>query len=78
MQSSKLRSWIFDYGPANVAAKLNRQPSTVYRWVRGNFAPRGHDMRALVRLSGGALTADDVLDHFELTREFARAKGRTP
>jgi hypothetical protein len=78
---SKLRSWIFEFGVENVAtglrslnprARVTRR--TVERWVQGAHEPNGERIRELRRLSGGTLTADDVVDHFELMRALTRAR----
>ena len=83
MSKSKFGNWVLSYGVDNLAtalASVNPRiactPQCVRRWLRGVHEPRHERMRAIVKVSGGAVTTDDVLDHFDLTREHANAKTR--
>jgi DNA-binding transcriptional regulator YdaS (Cro superfamily) len=83
MQVSKFRSWILIYGIDNLTVAIRSvnpraavSRRSVERWIVGTHEPRGERMRAIVRVAGGEVSANDVLEHFELTRAAAAAKGR--
>lgn len=44
-------------------------PSAVYSWMSGAGTPRAERMSALVRISGGSVTPQAILDHRETVRE---------
>jgi hypothetical protein len=66
---SKFQRWLKDYGVQKLAnAMTNRgQPvsaGAVYQWGRRLHEPRGPKLRLMVELSRGALTPQDIVDHF--------------
>ena len=64
---TKFGAWVGVYGVGRLARDVGlavyRQPlrpAAAYRWVWGTRQPRPAVARALVRLSSGALTLEDV------------------
>jgi hypothetical protein len=43
------------------AAELELNWVTLWRWTKGKATPTAENIRALVKWSGGAITADDLL-----------------
>lgn len=69
---TKFSHWLKDFGVANVVAEMNKRGrdvgvtlSAVYQWERQEHEPRPKKQRALVEISGGKLTLQDIADHFE-------------
>jgi len=62
--------WLAETGVGEVVDALADDPdlrvtaNAVYEWLRGR-APRPERARALVRLSRGRITLDDIYDHVE-------------
>jgi hypothetical protein len=68
---TKFYDWLFKYGAKKLATDLTaRGPDTkvtvraVYGWAKGEHEPRGAKLRAIVDLSRGELTHEDVQQHF--------------
>ncbi len=64
-------SWVMDYGVRRLVRGLEAhgQPVTekaVYHWISGRHAPRGGHALAIVRLSRGRLSLEDVLRQGQL------------
>lgn len=57
----KLRDWMIEHnmGNADVAAACGVHPVSVIDWAKDRATPRPKHMRALVRLTKGAVTASD-------------------
>jgi|GEM_PF-1054421 len=53
-QSGKTVKWL--------AAELNEQPATVYRWQAHAQIPRREPMQAICRLTNGQVTANDFYE----------------
>jgi len=69
---TKFEKWALKYGVANlVSAMKARGPndsvtySAVYQWLRGQHEPRPRKMRAMVEISAGEITLNDIAAHFE-------------
>jgi len=73
---TKFGRWIGETGVPRIVAALGRDPdlrvtnNAVYNWLRGH-APRPDRARALVELSGGSLTLDDIYNHSRQVRRTA-------
>jgi len=71
---TKFGRWVADVGPSVIVDALRPDPDLrvtvgcVYGWVRGT-APRPERARALVELSRGRLTLEDVYRHAAHMRE---------
>ena len=60
--------WIKKYNVMRLVDDMRRgghslTPSAVYYWLRGSAVPRPDKACALVRLSNGALTLEDIYAH---------------
>lgn len=60
--------WVCDVGAADLSSQLCAigqpvTPSAVYKWMAGVRAPRAGCALAIVRISRGAVTLDDVYGH---------------
>lgn len=69
---TKFEKWVKEFGVgALVIAIRDKHPecavtySAIYQWLRGEHEPRPKKMRALVSVSQGAITLQDIHDHFE-------------
>lgn len=62
---TRFGKWISNMTVSAIVAELNRSPDTactpqtVYAWLNGR-APRPERARALVQLSGGEISLDDI------------------
>lgn len=70
---TRFQAWARKYGPTRLAERLTAMgPDTmvtfgaVYNWIRGEHEPRGPKVRAMVELSRGEISSDDIQDHFVL------------
>ena len=69
--------WVGDVGVPRIVSALARDPDlrvtsdAVYMWLRG-VAPRPARAEALVRLSRGRLTLDDIYGHAREVRDRER------
>jgi hypothetical protein len=68
---SKFEAWIKNYTALKLAIQLaNRGPETkaslgvIYAWVRGEHEPRSAKRRAIIQISAGELTLEDIDEHF--------------
>lgn len=80
---TRLGRWLADYGVPNVRLALRRQGlrtgvHTVYAWIAGQNVPRADAAYALVKLSRGKLTMDDVYEHSREVRRDGPAGSGTP
>ncbi len=57
-----LKEWIEQTGPEKVAKLLDVNVSTVGHWHRGYCAPRDEVKVKIKKLSGGAVTYDDMIE----------------
>ena len=77
---TKFGRWVAEAGVPTIFAALGRDPdlrvtnNAVYNWLRGH-ALRPDRARALVDLSGGSLTLDDIYDHSRRVRPTAEPHG---
>ena len=66
---TRFGSWVQDYSVERLRADLaadmgySLTRGAIYSWMRGESAPRVEHTQAVVRLSGGALGAQDVHEH---------------
>ncbi len=72
-QETKFAHWVKEYGVTNLVAEMRRRGpdtaithSAAYQWLRHDHEPRPKKQRALVEISGGAITLDDIAEHFAL------------
>lgn len=68
---SKFARWVRQYGVKKLADTMtNRGKETrvsfgmVYQWLRREHEPRGPKARLIVKLSDGAVSLDDLHEHF--------------
>lgn len=72
--------WVSQMTVSAIVDELNRSPDTavtpqaVYDWLNGR-APRPERARALVQLSGGEISLDDIYSH---RAQVVEAKQATP
>lgn len=71
-QETKFVQWVKQFGVQNlVDAMRGLGPdfavtySAVYQWCRGEHEPRPKKIRALAEISNGAITVQDIHDHFQ-------------
>jgi hypothetical protein len=64
-------AWIKARGVVKIVAALHAlgpeyevSPAAVYQWWRRDHEPRLAKIDGLVRIADGAISADDVLEHF--------------
>lgn len=69
---TKFEKWVKDYGVGQLVVAMRERGadyavtySAVYQWLRGEHEPRPRKMRALAAVSDGAITVQDIHDHFE-------------
>ena len=69
---TKFEKWVKEFGVGQlVHAMRDYSPdcavtySAIYQWLRGEHEPRPKKMRALAAVSNGAITTQDIHDHFE-------------
>jgi DNA-binding transcriptional regulator YdaS (Cro superfamily) len=57
-----LSTWLVETGTpvADVAAAAEVHPGSVYKWLNGRTMPRPAQLAAIVRLTGGRVTAADA------------------
>lgn len=64
MGVSKFDKFVKDVGGINaLAKKLTYHPSSVQRWVFGFGSPKSTTIAAIIKLSKGKLTFDDIIKH---------------
>jgi len=68
---TKFAAWIKGYGVSKLVAEMRKRGayiaithSAAYQWLRQEHEPRPKKQRALVEISGGAITLDDIAAHF--------------
>lgn len=71
-EETKFQRWVRDFGVGNLVVAMREQfpdcavtYSAVYQWLRFDHEPRPKKMRALVAISEGAISLQDIHDHFE-------------
>ncbi len=57
--------WINDKGTIYIAGLLNVNPSTVRHWRRGHCYPGVEQMRAIKKITKGAVTYDIIIDNID-------------
>jgi hypothetical protein len=79
IETTKFERWARKYGVNNLVDEMRRHGpdsavtfSAIYQWLRADHEPRGHRVRALVEISAGDLSVQDIHDHFSL-KQRARA-----
>lgn len=72
VEQTKFSKWLKDFGIQNlVSAMREKGPdyaitiSAAYQWARREHEPRPKKARALIEISRGAITLQDIADHFE-------------
>lgn len=72
---TKFQQWAKTYGVAEIVRELRtggRETTvtfgTVYQWLRGEHEPRGPKCRLMVAMSNGALSLEDLAQHFQILR----------
>jgi hypothetical protein len=68
-EPTKFAVWIKAYGAQRLAVAMTNRGETVsfsmvYQWARGEHEPRGPKQRLMVKLADGALSLQDIADHF--------------
>lgn len=70
-QESKFEQWAKQRGVSNIVDEMRKRGqdyaitySAVYQWLRGEHEPRPKKIRALAEISAGAITVQDIHDHF--------------
>lgn len=58
-----LGRWVSRYGVTRLAPQLSVTPHAIYDWVAGRRVPRPPCAAAMVKLSRGAITFDDIYRH---------------
>jgi len=71
-EATKFEQWVKQYGVQNLVDALRKRGmeyavtySAVYQWLRGEHEPRPKKIRALADISAGAITVQDIHDHFQ-------------
>jgi hypothetical protein len=70
-EQTKLELWAKQFGVQNIVDAMRAKGvdyavtySAVYQWIRGEHEPRPKKIRALAEISGGAISVQDIHDHF--------------
>lgn len=70
-QETKFEQWVKQFGVSNLVDEMRKRGqdyavtySAVYQWCRGEHEPRPKKIRALAEISAGAITVQDIHDHF--------------
>lgn len=70
-QETKFERWVKQFGVSNLVDEMRKRGqdyavtySAVYQWCRGEHEPRPKKIRALAEISAGAITVQDIHDHF--------------
>ncbi len=72
MQKYTLKDWVYDQGGAlSAGQKLGVTDQAVWKWLRGDGAPRIKTMQKIVRLSNDKLTIFDLIE-FSLRKKLGR------
>jgi Mrp family chromosome partitioning ATPase len=68
---TKFEQWVKKFTALKLAIQLaNRGPETkaslgvIYAWIRGEHEPRSAKRRAIIQISAGELTLEDIDAHF--------------
>lgn len=71
MSETKFEQWVKKFGVMNLVDEMRRRGpdyavtySAVYQWCRGEHEPRPKKIRALAEISAGAISVQDIHDHF--------------
>jgi hypothetical protein len=81
-EETKFEQWVRRYGVSNLVHAMHALGpdyavtfSAIYQWIRGQHEPRPAKIRGVVKIADGALTLEDVHQHFEITRAAWLARG---
>jgi len=71
VDATKFEQWVKQFGVSNLVDEMRKRGqdyavtySAVYQWCRGEHEPRPKKIRALAEISGGAISVQDIHDHF--------------
>jgi len=71
-ETTKFEQWVKQYGVSNLVDAMRKRGqdyavtySAIYQWCRGEHEPRPKKIRALAEISEGAITVQDIHDHFQ-------------
>lgn len=69
---TKFEQWAKQFGVSNLVDAMRAKGidyaitySAVYQWLRGEHEPRPKKIRALAEISAGAISVQDIHDHFQ-------------
>ena len=68
---TKFAAWINEIGVNHLVSETRKYGpdavtfSAVYQWLRRQYEPRPSKQRMLVKISHGAITFQDIADHFD-------------
>lgn len=63
MSKLTFQEWVSDFGgPTRLAEKLNMTDRALHFWLNKKGSPRIPTMRELIKLSGGKLTYEIIID----------------
>ncbi len=70
-QETKFEQWVKQFGVSNLIDEMRKRGqdyavtySAVYQWCRGDHEPRPKKIRVLAEIAAGAITLQDIHDHF--------------
>lgn len=70
-EETKFEQWVKQFGVIALCDEMRKRGleyaitySAVYQWLRGDHEPRPKKIRALAEISAGAISVQDIHDHF--------------
>lgn len=79
-EETKFEQWVKKIGVSALCDEMRKRGleyavtySAVYQWLRGEHEPRPKKIRALAEISAGAISVQDIHDHFQAKAALAAA-----
>lgn len=80
-EETKFEQWVKQFGVIALCDAMRKRGldyaitySAVYQWLRGDHEPRPKKIRALAEISAGAISVQDIHDHFHQKAAAAAAQ----
>lgn len=80
-EETKFEQWVKQYGVSALCDAMRKRGldyaitySAVYQWLRGEHEPRPKKIRVLAEISAGAISVQDIHDHFHQKSAMAAAQ----